>query len=208
MKLFLTIVTSVPVCAGLMLAQTASGPSSTTQSWTGLLVAAGCQNSAMTPDTSRSTVMENGMAKNTPGSKTERNTTYEDSLNQADRSAASSDRPGARKTPASNEGPSDMKNSTPETANTNASNMAVNDGSMDAERVVATHKSCQISNQTASFALRLRDGRLIPFDDASNSKIASQLQSTNRLGDKTKVFRVVVKGALQSDRISLDSIKI
>ena len=210
MRLFLTIVTSVPLCAVLALAQPAADSNRSMQSWTGLLVAAGCQNSGTATDFNRSTVSENGMAKTTPGSKTERNTTYEDTLNQADRGTPMPDRTGARKTPGAAESTSNMKNSTPETANVNDSNrVASEDAWLNAQKTAASlDNSCQIGNKTASFALRLPDGRMIPFDDASNRKIGNQIQSTNRLGNMTKIFRVVVQGTMEGDRISMDSIKI
>ena len=149
-------------------------------------------------------VTENGMAKTTPGSTRERNTTYEQTQNQADRA-------DTRKSSEATSATSDLKNSTPETANNNSSNTALKneDAWIAAEKIAGNmDKTCHISSQTTSFALRLPDGRIIPFSEASNSKIASQIQSTNRLADKTKIFRVIVAGSMQGDRISLESLKL
>ena len=159
-----------------------------------------------------SNVTENGIAKTSPGSPRERNTTYEQTQNQADRgSTGTADRADSRKSSEATAATSDLKNSTPETANNNSSNMALKneDAWIAAEKIAGNmDKACHISSQTTSFALRLPDGRMIPFHEASNSKIASQIQSTNRLGDKTKIFRVIVTGSMQGDRISLESLKL
>ena len=215
MKSFLTLVNTTLLCAALTLAQSTPTSSTASRSWTGLLVAAGCPSSGTSADM-RSTapassgVTENGMAKTTPGMNREPNTTYEQTQNQADRNSAA-DRTDVRKSAPATLGTSDMRNSTPETANNNSSTMALKneDAWMTAEKVAGKmDKSCHISTRTSSFALRLPDGRIVPFDDASNAKIASQLRSTNRLGNKAKILRVVVTGAMQSDRISMEYLKL
>ena len=157
-------------------------------------------------------VTENSTAKTSPASPREQNTTYEQTQNQPDRrSTGTADRADTRKSSEATSATSDLKNSTPETANNNSSNTALKneDAWIAAEKIAGNmDKTCHISSQTTSFALRLPDGRMIPFSEASNSKIASQIQSTNRLGDKTKIFRVIVTGSMQGDRITLESLKL
>lgn len=78
----------------------------------------------------------------------------------------------------------------------------------DADATKRMDDSCRIRQTTTAFALRLADGSMVKFDDASNTKIAQQLQSGDRLQHKTKIFRVKVKGSLHSGAISADSVQI
>ena len=152
------------------------------------------------------------MGKPSPGSPHERNTTYEQTQNQADRSSTgTADRADTGKSSEATSATSDLKNSTPETTNNNSSNMALKneDAWIAAEKIAGNmDKACHISSRTTSFALRLPDGRMIPFYEPSNPKIATQIQSTDHLGDKTKIFRVIVTGSLQGGRIRLESLKL
>jgi hypothetical protein len=216
-KYFLTMVNGTLLCTGFALAQSTSNSPASSQSWVGLLVAAGCASSGTSADMRSATpgtsnVTENGMAKSSPGSTRERNTTYEQTQNQADGgSTGSADRADTRKSSEATSATSDLKNSTPEATNNNSSNMALKneDAWIAAEKIAGNmDKTCHISSQTTSFAIRLPDGRMIPFYETSNSKIASQIQSTNRLGGKTKIFRVIVTGSMQGDRIRLESLKL
>jgi hypothetical protein len=82
---------------------------------------------------------------------------------------------------------------------------------MDADRAKtngSVDRSCYIGQSTTAFALKLKDGRIVNFDDASNGKIAQQLQSGDRLQNKVKIFRATVKGAMQGDTITVDSIQM
>lgn len=83
--------------------------------------------------------------------------------------------------------------------------LSVNDGDV----AKGMEDSCRIGQTTGTFALRLADGSVVKFDDASNSKIAQQMQSGDRIQKhKTKVFRAKVKGSLRSGAISADSIQM
>jgi hypothetical protein len=228
---------AVPLTAGLMLAQDSSGGG---QSWHGLLVAAACQSGGSdmnrtTSDMNKSsdTNKSSDMKRNTPRSATagrEQSTTYEQTANQADRSATTST-PMARNTANTDQSSSmnqtrDLNRATPRNTGDTSSmaNSATQDDSlkrntaknnstgddMDRDRatVAGLDNSCRISSQTTAFALRLEDGRVVRFDDASNSKIASQLQSGDRLAHKTKVFRANVRGSMQGDTISADTVEM
>src|SRR5207302_11201656 len=75
---------AIPLAAAFLSAQeTPATQSPHTNSWTGLLVAAGC-----TPDTATSTsaTAEPGMPRRTSTPAREQNTTYKDRENKADRS--------------------------------------------------------------------------------------------------------------------------
>lgn len=163
-------------CAGPMFAQR----SGNTETWTGLLVAEGCQ-SAGSANSANKAVTDGEMAKSTPGAGREHNTTYEQKMNQADRGSTSSSAADPTMSPRA----ADRANSQ------SARNL---------------DKSCHIGPQTTSFALRLPAGRLIAFDAASNIRIAKQLQSSHKLNG-AKIFHAVAKGSLQNNALSLDSIR-
>src|SRR5438552_3853316 len=152
-KHFLTMVNATLLCTGFALAQSTSNSPVSSQSWTGLLVAAGCPSSGTSADMRSATpgtsnVTENGMAKTTPGSTRERNTTYEQTQTQADRSSTgAADRADSRRSSQATSSTSDLKNSTPETANNNSSNMALKneDAWMAAEKIAGNmDKTCHI----------------------------------------------------------------
>ena len=281
MKIFLTSLASPFLCTGLLLAQSSattpmnSGTSAAQsnmsqstsqmtggQSWTGLLVAAECNAASGSTSSSH---MQSGSADRiadetssmrTTTPKHETNTTYEQSVNQADRNSTAStaasqtqtsntqtsnsstanetsDQTMSRRTnernnpqtsraqTSDNQTANDMSNETMSrrTSDRNgnqrsttqmAQNMNTQDtGWQEAQRVAGNMPdSCRITENTTSYALRLPDGRVMRFDDASNTKIRQQLQSTDRVKGQMKIFRVVVKGTASGDTISLDSIQI
>lgn len=208
MKFWSFSVGAVPLFTAVLLAQ---GPntSSGQQSWTGLLVAAGCQTggSAMAKSTASET-----LPRTTPSATTrEQNRTYEQTQNQADRTAPT------RKTPTGQSATEHLNATdqvtTPPVDSVNTRGSAPLDGSTGPgadETTVAKNmdNSCRIGAQTTAFSLRLSDGRLVRFDEASNARIAQQLQSGDRLKHKTKIFRAKVKGSMQGDTISIDNLKI
>lgn len=102
----------------------------------------------------------------------------------------------------------DTANRAEETHNANRVtpvSLSVNDGDV----AKGMEDSCRIGQTTGTFALRLADGSVVKFDDASNSKIAHQIQSGDRIQKhKTKIFRAKVKGSMQSGAISADSIQM
>jgi len=69
-------------------------------------------------------------------------------------------------------------------------------------------QSCYISPTSSSFVLQLQDGRTLKIDDAGNSRINSQLQSTGRVSSKNKVFRVKVTGSVDGDTIRVTDIQM
>jgi hypothetical protein len=236
MKKFLLTLVAASLASALAIAQDTGGASSSanTNSWTGLLVAAGC-SSGMTTGTKGTA--DAGMPRSTPTPAREQNTTYEDRAKQADRSStgssASKNDAMARRTdrgasvdqatpaltdpvttpPVDDKGTrgSATKN-TPSTGMKDQSNTADRSKSgMDADRAKtngSVDRSCYIGQSTTAFALKLKDGRIVNFDDASNGKIAQQLQSGDRLQNKVKIFRATVKGAMQGDTITVDSIQM
>lgn len=167
------------------------------------------------------------MAKKTSPTN-ESNTTYEQSVDQSDRnrvasSAAQSNSQMNRSRMNSSEaGEADraIPNRTSEqdmNSRGTPQDMSMNTGqsSDDAQWARAQQiasampNSCRISTGTTSYALRMADGTLVRFDDASNTKIQQQLQQSGRFSThQMKIYRVVVKGTLQGDTISLDSIQI
>ncbi len=69
--------------------------------------------------------------------------------------------------------------------------------------------SCRITTATTAFALRLRDGRLVNFGNAGNAQILQQLRSNSRIAaHQMKIFRVTVKGEIQGQMMTLDSIRL
>jgi hypothetical protein len=80
---------------------------------------------------------------------------------------------------------------------------------MEHAKMVASQlgASCHIGSSTTAFALRLPDGTIMPFDSASNAKIADQVKDRVS-GNTTKIFRVVVRGTTDGNTITLDTMRI
>lgn len=213
MKIILTAMIAAPLLySGLLLGQDNSPATTarstpqnaTTQtgmrSWTGLLVASGCNATGM--ESSRNTASADRMSDATTAKKTssphETNTTYEQRVSEADRNSTS-------KSAAS----TGMPKTTGSEASTPTEQSSEDQGWAHAQEVASQMPdSCRITTGTTAYALRLHDGRIVRFDDASNAKIQQQLQSVGRLAHQKKIFRVVVKGTMEGDTISLDSIRI
>lgn len=68
--------------------------------------------------------------------------------------------------------------------------------------------SCFISPTTTSYVFLTRDGRQLRLDDASNSMIQQRLQSTNRVSQKNKIFRVRVNGDSTGDTLHITDIQM
>ena len=172
------------------------------QSWSGMLVAAGCQANSRAPRHARSANEGAAdMARSTPTVNTrEQNRPFEQQANQADRSTAASTSDPAQvrdKMKATDQ----VK--TPPVDSVDTRGSAPLDG--PALGASANDASCQISGQTNAFALRLSDGRLVRFDDASNAKIVQQLGGRSK---KSKTFHARVKGTLNGDTIGMNSIRM
>jgi len=68
--------------------------------------------------------------------------------------------------------------------------------------------ACFIGPSTTSFMLLTNDGRQIRLDDASNSLVQQRIQSTNRVSQKSKIFRVRVSGDMTGDSIKVNDIQL
>jgi len=68
--------------------------------------------------------------------------------------------------------------------------------------------SCFISPTTTSFMLLTRDGRQVRLDDASNQMIQQRISSTNRVSQKSKIFRVRVNGDMTGDSLHVTDIQM
>src|SRR5579884_1877538 len=92
---------------------------------------------------------------------------------------------------AAHESSGTMNRATDYTAGMNRNTSDKGQSGWEQARKVASQlgPSCHISSTTSSFALRTPDGRLIPFDSASNARIADQLRDKVS-GQSTKIFRV------------------
>jgi hypothetical protein len=69
-------------------------------------------------------------------------------------------------------------------------------------------RACFIGPTTSSFAFQTQDGRVLHFDSAGDSQIKSQLDSSNRVATKNKIFRVRITGSVDQEVIHLTSIVI
>jgi hypothetical protein len=108
-----------------------------------------------------------------------------------------------------------MTHTTPEAASTTnnqtqgAADRAMNTGN---ERTSATDnhwdKSCFISPSSHSFVLMTQDGRKLRLDEASDQMVVNRLQSTDRVQNMNKIFRVRVKGTVDGDAIHINDIQI
>lgn len=234
MKLLLSMAAPV-LCSGLLIAQNPTTapnnnmPSTTAQSnlqsYTGLLVASGCDASgAMSSNSAMNSNNVKGAsdrmssdtmpAKTTPGHET--STTYEQTVNQADRNSTTSSSATATSSnrtmnnTSSNSTSSNSANSAEVARNNNSGQSSVQDQRWEHAQRVAHNlpDSCRISDNTSSFALLMPGGRLVRLDDASNTKVRQELQSSDRVKSGKKIFRVVVKGTLQGDTLSMDSIQM
>jgi hypothetical protein len=69
-------------------------------------------------------------------------------------------------------------------------------------------RSCFISTATNEFSFHTSDGRFLKFDSSGNSQIKSQLDSSNRVSSKSKIFRAKVDGSVDGETIKLSNIKM
>ena len=208
MKKLLISLASIPLTSLILVGQ--ENASSTPSAWSGLLVAATCQaqtsmGGVHQVDRPRNTKVRDDMSRTT-----DRGTPVAQA--QVDSLARTT-------TP-----PIDDKGTRGKaTINNTAANDAANraEGTHDADRAAPGNltdtdgdiakgmdPSCRIGQTTSAFALRLADGSVVKFDETSNTKIAQQLQSGDRVQHKTKIFRAKVKGSMQSGTISADSIEL
>lgn len=103
---------------------------------------------------------------------------------------------------------SDLGNSHPSHPDTGSADRMATPSSEDAMVVRSLDASCRITSSTQAYALRMDDGRIVRFDEASNAKIQQQLQSGDRLSHKSKIFRVKVNGSMQGDTIQATDVQI
>jgi hypothetical protein len=69
-------------------------------------------------------------------------------------------------------------------------------------------KACFISPTTTSFVFLTKDGKQVRLDDASNSMVQQRLSSTNRVQEKSKIFRVRLTGDVTGDTVHITDIQI
>lgn len=186
----------IPLATGLLLCQqTDKSGMGNTQSWSGILVAAGCQTSMH----AKKMPAAGDMPRSSPTS-VGQNSTYEQQQNQADRVNRKNPLNATDVVTTPKVDSVDTRGSAPLDGNT----MTTDDPSL----AKTLDSSCRIGTGTSAFALRLNDGKLVKFDEASNAKISQQVQTGDRLKHKTKVFRAKVQGKMEGDSIRLDSIKM
>lgn len=237
MKQIIVALIAVTIVSALVMAQdnTKTNPASANgNTWTGLLVAAGCPNDAAG---SMSASTDKGAVRTGSKASREQNSTYEQRENQADRSSTAASSADANRMPRRTDRGSSVNQATPAvtdpvttppvddkgtrgsaTKNTpptgmkdqgNSADRNKSDSAVNSDRSASSmDKSCYIGQSTTAFALKLKDGRMLRFDDASNAKIAQQLQSGDRLTSKIKIFRATVKGSMQGDTIVVDSVQM
>jgi hypothetical protein len=234
MKKILSLLAVVPFASVMVMAQDAGAAnSSSTSRWTGLLVAAACPSDSATPRTAtlaheQNTTYEhaeNQADRSSTGSAANRDrmprrTDRGASVDQAvpaltDRvTTPPVDDKGTRGSATPNNPPptgmKDQANSADRSKNEQAMNSDRDKSRLDSDgsNTSGMDKNCYIGQSTSAFALKLKDGRMVRFDDASNAKIAQQLQSGDRLVNKIKVFRATVKGSMPGDTITVDSIQM
>jgi hypothetical protein len=205
MKIFLTTLAAVLLASALVMAQDTSAANSSStdrSSWTGLLVTAACPRDSGTPMSATKDMRTTA----TPARRTDRGASVDQAVPAlTDRvTTPPVDDKGTRGSATASNPPTgtkDQENSADRSKSESATNSAgSNTGGMD--------KNCYIGQSTNAFALKLKDGRMMRFDDVSNAKIAHQLQSGDRLVNKIKIFRATVKGSTQGDTITVDSIQM
>lgn len=217
MKYSLVLSSLLTMAAGVVLAQTPDSASTQNQPLTGLLVAANCHPQRGTANTNRRRSSD-PMDRTSPSSADRnQNLPYEQTLNQADRTGVgkSSDaaHPSAERLDGDHLKATDQVSTPPvdslDTRGSAPLNATEPSSSGRDDRAVAASlaPACRIGAKTSSFALRLDNGSIVPFDDASNAKISQLLAGSDRLSHKTKTFRAVVKGSMNANTISADSIR-
>ena len=232
MKKLLITLASIPLTSLILVGQQSA--SATQSTWSGLLVAATCQagvdpstptESALPSKTAGSTREQNATYEHTQNQvdRARDSKVRDDMARTTDRGTPVAQAPVDSLARTTTPPIDDQGTRGKATINNTAANDAANraEGTHDADRAARgkltgtdgdTAKgmgpSCRIGQTTSAFALRLADGSLVKFDESSNTKIAQQLQSGDRVQHKTKIFRAKVKGSMQSGTISADSIQM
>lgn len=217
MKYSIALSSILAIAAAAGFAQTPDSAPAQNQSLTGLLVAAGCQSSSGPANTARR--RERGsIDRTTPSTAgSDQNMPYEQIQNQANRSnmprTTDTARPSAERLDGDHLKATDQVSTPPVdsldtrgSAPLNADEPARSEPD-DRALAASLGSSCRIGTKTSSFALRLDNGNLLSFDEASNAKISQLLAGSDRLSHRTKVFRAVVKGGVHANTISADSIR-
>ncbi len=225
MKTVLIAMAAPVLCSGLMFGQNNNMQSGMRkgQTWTGLLVAAGCDGGSVNQSSMQSSADRTTNMTMPQRTTTERetNTTYEQRVNQADRNTVSSSATNTNdhmdKT-TEDYGAEDVKkysgwkdwtNPPPNIASNSTAGQAGLQGWEAAQNIAQQMPaSCRITASTTSFALRLKDGRVATFDSASNAKIEQKLRSRGGPGSQTKIYGVIATGDMQHGVITLNSIQL
>ena len=69
-------------------------------------------------------------------------------------------------------------------------------------------KGCFISPTTSSFVFLTKDGMQLKLDDSSNSMVSQKLSSSNRVSEKSKIFRVRVTGDMSGETVHITDIRM
>jgi hypothetical protein len=69
-------------------------------------------------------------------------------------------------------------------------------------------RACFISPTTTSIIFLTKDGRQVRLDDASNAMVVKRLSSTNRVAQKSKIFRVRVNGDMTGETLHIVDIQM
>lgn len=67
-------------------------------------------------------------------------------------------------------------------------------------------KACFISARTSEFVFQSPDGQALKVDSAGNQQIKSMLDSSSRVANKNKIFRVKVSGTVEGDTIHVTNV--
>lgn len=184
----------------------ADGAKTGKSSWVGLLVASGCPSGSGAPSMDARSALTGPPPNGSSGSGM--NGTSNDITGSA-ATRVSQSPAGAKNVPTDENFPKSTTSAASESSG--SMNTAVPDSQTDAAAagVRAGHldPACRIGPATTTFNLLLPGGKMIPFDSASNSRIADQVHGRTS-GHGKKIFRAEVKGTMRGDVISVDSIRL
>ena len=187
-----SILAALPVCAGLMLAQNTSADmnrSTQGKTFSGILVASGCNSSSVNsvPANQASVDQSGGLPRGTQPEGMKPKTPVERSVTSPQTGMAGRDR-GADTS-----------------ATTGGKKGEWESGGANAK---GWDKECFISPATSSFVFVTKDGKQLNLDDASNSMVSQRLSSSNRVSEKSKVFRVRITGDMTGETVHITEIQM
>ncbi len=80
---------------------------------------------------------------------------------------------------------------------------------MDASCAAANSQSCGVSATTAQFALKLKDGNTVRFDDVGNARAQEAMKTRKKWGDSAaanKPLQVKASGVMSGDKLTVLSV--